>query len=183
MAKKLNQILVLDVEATCWSGEPPPGQKKEIIEVGLCLLDTKTLKLSGKRSILVRPNSEVSPFCTSLTTLTQADVDTGIPFRSACKILEKEYNAPDIVMASYGDYDRMQFARECTSGNIRNPFGPTHLNVKNLVALVLGLDREVGMPTALEMLKLPMEGTHHRGVDDSFNIAKILANILQLSRK
>jgi hypothetical protein len=26
MARKLDYILVIDVEATCWQGEPPPGQ-------------------------------------------------------------------------------------------------------------------------------------------------------------
>ena len=25
MARKLDQILVIDVEATCWAGNPPPG--------------------------------------------------------------------------------------------------------------------------------------------------------------
>ncbi len=30
MARKLDQILVVDVEATCWEGQPPPGQESEI---------------------------------------------------------------------------------------------------------------------------------------------------------
>lgn len=29
MARKLDQILVIDVEATCWEGNPPPGQTSE----------------------------------------------------------------------------------------------------------------------------------------------------------
>ena len=43
MARKLDQILVIDVEATCWEGNPPPGQTSEIIEIGLCVLDVPTL--------------------------------------------------------------------------------------------------------------------------------------------
>ena len=43
MARKLDQILVVDVEATCWEGDPPPGQISEIIEIGLCVLDVATL--------------------------------------------------------------------------------------------------------------------------------------------
>ena len=35
MARKLDRILVVDVEATCWEGDPPPGQISEIIEIGL----------------------------------------------------------------------------------------------------------------------------------------------------
>jgi inhibitor of KinA sporulation pathway (predicted exonuclease) len=34
------------------------------------------------------------------------------------------------------------------------------------------------MAQALEMLGLPLEGTHHRGDDDAWNIAGILANLL-----
>jgi inhibitor of KinA sporulation pathway (predicted exonuclease) len=118
----------------------------------------------------VRPEkSHVSPFCTSLTTLTQADVDAGV--------------TRDRVFASYGDYDRRQFERQCTTRGIPYPFGPTHLNVKNLFALERRLDREVGMDGALRMLGLPLEGTHHRGGDDAWNIAAILAQLLGLPEK
>jgi hypothetical protein len=41
------------------------------------------------------------------------------------------------------------------------------LNVKTLFALAWGLRRELGMRRALERLELPLEGTHHRGVDDA----------------
>ncbi|MFE2626194.1 DNA polymerase III, partial [Streptomyces caelestis] len=30
---------VVDVEATCWEGQPPPGQVSEIIEIGLTVVD------------------------------------------------------------------------------------------------------------------------------------------------
>ena len=30
---------VVDVEATCWLGEPPQGQSSEIIEIGLTVID------------------------------------------------------------------------------------------------------------------------------------------------
>ena len=34
VAKRLDQIVVIDVEATCWEGDPPAGQASEIIEEG-----------------------------------------------------------------------------------------------------------------------------------------------------
>ncbi|MFZ1266587.1 MAG: DNA polymerase III, partial [Anaerolineae bacterium] len=64
MTRKLDHILVVDVEATCWQGEPPPGQSSEIIEIGLCLLDVATLARVERRDILVRPiRSTISAFC------------------------------------------------------------------------------------------------------------------------
>ncbi|QDV40613.1 hypothetical protein Enr13x_04190 [Stieleria neptunia] len=63
------------------------------------------------------------------------------------------------------------------------PFGITHLNVKSLFAVSLGLKHEVGLDGAYEMLGLQMEGTHHRGDDDAWNIAGILCRLLAAAQK
>ncbi|HAX76207.1 MAG TPA: DNA polymerase III [Cyanobacteria bacterium UBA11372] len=179
MAKKLDQILVIDIEATCWEGNPPPGQKSEIIEIGICTLDIATGERLEKRSILVKPErSKVSEFCTKLTTLTQAQVDQGISFAEACSILKEEYGSQDKIWASYGDYDRLQFERQCQYRPNSYPFGTRHINVKTLFAIIYLLPREVGMAKALELLGTPLEGTHHRGVDDAWNIAGILSELI-----
>ena len=94
MARKLDQILVIDVEATCWPGAPPDGQESEVIEIGICPLDVATGERLEKRSILVKPEcSRVSEFCTQLTSLTQKQVDQrGHQLcDKACARLEREY--------------------------------------------------------------------------------------------
>ncbi len=188
MARKLDRILVIDVEATCWESDPPPGQTSEIIEIGLCVLDVPTLTRIEQRTILVRPvGSTVSAYCTQLTTLTQADVDRGVSLAEACRILTQEHQTPARLWASYGDYDRKQFERNCAEFGIPYPFGPTHLNVKTLAAVVNGRSREVGMSEALKRLaaaaaRLPLEGTHHQGGDDAWNIAAILSRVLRSCR-
>jgi inhibitor of KinA sporulation pathway (predicted exonuclease) len=180
MARLLDQILVIDIECTCWDSPTPPDQEGEIVEIGIARLEVATLQPLDKRSILVKPErSTVSPFCTGLTTLTQEQVDQGISFSAACTLLKNEYSSRSRTWASYGDYDRRQFARQCDSSQIDNPFGTSHLNIKNLFALAYGLSHEVGMAGALEQLGIPLEGTHHRGVDDAWNIAHILAALLQ----
>jgi len=62
--------------------------------------------------------------------------------------------------------------------NVSYPFSPSHINIKTLFALKMKLSHELGMADALEMLSIPLEGVHHRGVDDARNIAKILNRIL-----
>ncbi len=181
MAKKLlDQVLVIDIEATCWEGQPPEGQENEIIEIGLCTLQVGSLQRLEKRSILVRPeHSSVSPFCTQLTTLTQEQVAQGIAFAEACAILTGEFRSKERVWASYGDYDRWMFEKQCQARQIGYPFSSRHINVKTLLVLVYALPREVGMARALELLHFPLEGTHHRGDDDAWNIAGILATLLR----
>ncbi|WP_437961435.1 3'-5' exonuclease [Sorangium sp. So ce119] len=184
MAKRLDLILVIDVESTCWDGDPPRGEENEIIEIGVCTLEVGSGRRRDRRSILVRPErSRVSPFCTSLTTLTQADVDAGVSFKEACAILRGELKAQDRLWASYGDYDRCMFERQCQARGVPFPFGPSHLNVKTLFAVARALPREVGMAEALERVGLPLAGTHHRGGDDAYNIAGLLAHLLLAARR
>jgi inhibitor of KinA sporulation pathway (predicted exonuclease) len=183
VARKLDQILVIDLESTCWQGDPPPGQDSEIIEIGLCVLDVTSGERLDNPSILVKPlHSTVSEYCTALTTLTQAEVDLGISLRDACRILEEKYGSRKRLWASYGDYDRKQFKRQCTAHGIDYPFGDGHINVKSLFALVHNLPREVPLDVALKRLGFPLEGTHHRGGDDAWNIARILREILFRAR-
>src|SRR5690242_16971374 len=108
----LDQILIIDVEATCWDGPTPQGQESEIIEIGLCLLETATGRRHSKRSILICPErSTISPFCTQLTGLTQEQVQQGISFTDACALLQIEYQSHQRIWASYGDSDRQRFER------------------------------------------------------------------------
>lgn len=181
MAKLLDKIVVVDIEATCWTGNAPEGMVSDIIEIGVCLLDVKSGEITENRGIIVKPErSEVSEFCTELTTITPELVSKeGIPYSEACKILRKEYQSQSRAWASFGAYDQKQFQRQCNDLGVGYPFSPSHLNVKTWFALQHQLGHEAGMSGALELLGLPLEGTHHRGVDDARNIAKILRHLLQ----
>lgn len=184
MASNLDRVLVVDVESTCWEGNPPAGEVSEIIEVGLCVVDLASLERIEKREILVRPQrSSVGKFCTELTSLTPQMVQHGVSLGEAVDILTREYQSETRLMASWGDYDRNQFRRNCDAYHLRYPFGPTHLNIKNLFSIALGLRKEIGIDSAMERLGLPMEGRHHRGVDDAWNIAEMLCVLLRRMRR
>ncbi|QXP80493.1 MULTISPECIES: 3'-5' exonuclease [Winogradskyella] len=169
-------IIIIDLEATCWNGKIPAGQVNEIIEVGICVLDTSTGLISKNEGILIKPTrSEVSPFCTELTTITQELLDSeGITFKDACAKLRDDYDAHQYTWASYGAYDLNMMKKQCKIRGVEYPLSQNHINVKTLFFEVKGLNRKVGMNGALDILEIPLEGTHHRGIDDAKNIAKIL---------
>ena len=174
----LDGIIVVDLETTCEdeTGEELP---REVIEVGVCFLDLRSGEITERQSILVRPAfSKVSDFCTKLTTLTQKQVESGIPFAEACALLKERYKTKRRVWASYGDFDRSQFESECRSKGIPYPFEPRHINVKTLFAIRHRLTQEVGMDEALRRLGLELNGTHHRGMDDAYNVARILYTLI-----
>jgi inhibitor of KinA sporulation pathway (predicted exonuclease) len=176
MSRLLN---VVDVEATCWEGRVPAGSVSEIIEIGLTVIDLDRVERVAKHRILVRPtSSRVGEFCTELTGLTQAEVDTGLPFAEACRLLVTEHRARARPWASWGDYDRRQFARQCAATGVEYPFGAEHANAKALFAETYGLKRRPGMAEALRIAGLPLEGRHHRGEDDAWNIAALLLDLV-----
>ncbi|MGV9680484.1 exonuclease domain-containing protein [Nocardia sp. NPDC003482] len=171
---------VIDVEATCWQGKQPKDQTSEIIEIGLCVIDLTTLERVDKHSVLVRPeHSTVSEFCTRLTTLTQEQVDGGVGFAAACEWLRREQDSTGRVWASWGAYDRKQFESQCAATGVEYPFGPHHINAKAEFSESLGTTQRFGMAGALRLRQIPLEGTHHRGGDDAWNIAALIIDMIR----
>jgi len=178
---EVSLLNVVDVEATCWEGEPPPGEVNEIIEIGICVVDTASWSRLAKHGIIVRPaRSKVSAFCTSLTSLTEEEVSQGVSFAEACEMLRGEYDSMSRPWASWGDYDRNQFQRQCDFDGIAYPFSDSHSNVRIRFTKAFGLNRRPGMETALKMAGMPLDGRHHRGVDDAWNIAALA---IELARR
>jgi inhibitor of KinA sporulation pathway (predicted exonuclease) len=176
-----NEIIIVDLEATCWEVDGDyQKQQSEIIEIGICKLNTETGKISANEGILVKPvKSTISEFCTRLTSITPQMVEeSGVSLSEACNALEKRFNSKQLTWASYGAYDRSMLKEQCAKFGISYPMSGHHINVKVLFSEVHGLTKGIGMARALRMLKLPLEGTHHRGVDDAKNIAKILHSLL-----
>lgn len=181
--KSLSTINVVDVESTCWDGDPPPGQMSEIIEIGIAQIDLRTLEVGKAKSIMVRPErSSVSKFCTDLTTITQEQVDRGVDLKEACRIISFDYKTHDNPWASYGDYDRVQFDRVCKALGVKYPFGSRHTNIKTVLGAIYGWDREVGMSEALDRMGMVLHGTHHRAADDASNIANLFAAAMKSAR-
>lgn len=174
--KATDKLIVIDLEATCWDGAIPADQASEIIEIGICVLETSTGIISDNKGILIIPKySEVSSFCTALTTITPELLHQhGISFAAACDMLQQEYSPGEYTWASYGAYDLKMMKAQCEQFKITYPLSENHINVKELFAQERRLKKSVGMNKALSILNIPLEGVHHRGVDDAKNIAKIL---------
>lgn len=176
MSRKLDKVYVVDVEATCWKGKPPDKEVSEIIQVGMVELNTNV-----RCMWMIHPeHSSVSDFCTELTGITEKQLEGCYVFPVFCNILKATYpKLRDCTWASWGDYDRVQFERNCNLYKVRYPFGRTHINVKNLFALKYGLDKEVGITKALVKLGRSFEGRHHDAMDDASNVARVLRVLLE----
>ena len=168
--------IIFDLEATCW--EEKNDKVKEVIEIGAVKVD-KNLEIVDTFSQFVKPiiNPKLTDFCKSLTSIKQKDMDDAKYFNEAIKNFEDWIlsSGKTAKLISWGHYDKKQILEEST---IKNYLGKitelleNHISLKHEFARIRK-ERTYGMKKALGKLNLPLEGTHHRGIDDAKNIAKI----------
>ena len=186
MSNQFNKITIIDIEATCWekTSKQDYYEKSEIIEFGCALLDVKTGQILDNCSIYVKPtwewNQKLSDCCINLTGITDDLLKKqGKSFESAIIELKNRFFTSKTWM-SWGAFDKRFLRRKCEQFDLSFPFKDgMHINAKNLFTLMSRkLTRSVGMKKAMEMLNLELEGQHHSGKDDAYNIAKIVRKIL-----
>jgi inhibitor of KinA sporulation pathway (predicted exonuclease) len=169
--------LIVDVEATCSDDGTVPREEMEIIEIGAVMMNSSTFEIAAEFQTLVRPvrHPQLTAFCMKLTKITD-EMLVGAPgFAEAIEAMKAwMYKFDDAMFCSWGDYDRNQFMQDCQYHKIAYPFRSAHLNLKPEFSRSLGLQKKLGVGQALRHLGLEFEGSHHRGLDDARNIARIV---------
>jgi inhibitor of KinA sporulation pathway (predicted exonuclease) len=175
------RYVIVDLEATCWEKGTSPS-RMEIVEIGAVLLPSSNGQPTQEFARFVRPVIEpvLSPFCTRLTTIRQQDVEDAEDFSQVFPAFLEWIGTEPCRFGSWGAYDRNQFRADCERHHL--PFPPLleqHINLKQAFAAWKHI-KPCGMKAALAMLNLPLEGQHHRGIDDARNIARIARLLLPL---
>jgi len=179
--KHFDYYLVLDLEATCCDKGSIARNDMEIIEIGAVMIKSTTLTIVDEFQSFVKPirHPILTEFCTSLTSIAQTQVDRAPTYPEACNLLKNWLSGYSHgVFGSWGDFDRQQFQQDSNFHKVSFPIAYPHVNLKQLFTDTQGLGKRYGMAKALELVGLPLAGTHHRGIDDARNLAKLLPYIL-----
>ena len=166
--------IILDLEATCWK-DRNINKQHEIIEIGAVKVD-RNGNIESEFAEFVKPKLHpiLSDFCKELTTITQAEIDAAETYD---KVISKFIDWIGIdqpyALGSWGFYDKTQFEKDCDLYQLDKSWLKNHISVKHQYAQIKNLKKPVGMDRALKIEDLTLEGTHHRGIDDARNIAKI----------
>ncbi len=172
------QVIVVDLEGTCWPMQPH-STDRDIIEVGACILNTRSGEVSRKTSVLVRPtHSRIGLYCRLVTGITPERVKGGLGFKQACAWLRAVYGATT-PWAAWGPWDRAQLLAQCVREQVPYPLSSDHIDIKLLVAERLGWKRPQSLPGALSALDMRFQGQKHHAVDDAVNEARVLYKALQ----
>ncbi|QDT47872.1 sporulation inhibitor KapD [Symmachiella dynata] len=178
----IGHYLVVDLEATCSNDGSIPRDKMETIEIGAVMVEAESLQPVDEFQSFIRPvrYRQLSDFCRELTSITQQEVDAAEGF---CQVFSRfvqwSVGFADPLFCSWGDYDRHQLRQDCAHHGTAYPFGDEHLNLKAQFSKNLGIRKRLGMAKAIRRIGLELTGTHHRGIDDARNIARLLPHIVR----
>lgn len=168
------KYIIVDLEATCWEGRGK--QRHEIIEIGAVCVDDDQNTLD-EFCAFVRPrlHPTLSDFCKQLTSIRQEQVDQAQEFPQVLTQFQAWIAGfqDEYLLCSWGHYDRSQFIRDCQLHGLDTAWVQRHISLKHQYGELKGQRRPPGMRAALQTENIPLEGTHHRGIDDARNIAKI----------
>ncbi len=184
MDRDMNQyhyFLIIDLEATCCDQQSIPRNEMETIEIGAVMVDAPSLSIVDEFTTFIKPirHPILTPFCTQLTSITQSDVNAAPSYAEAVQLLQAwlvDYR--QYLFCSWGNYDKIQLARDSAYHGIAYPLNVEHQNIKTLFSQHQGINKHYSMANALNMSGLVLEGQYHRGIDDARNMANLMPFIL-----
>ena len=157
------RYVIVDLEATCWQ-ERTDRSRMEIIEIGAALFQTSAGPIVKEFGRYVKPivSPKLSSFCTELTSIRQEDVNQADYFWTVFPEFLEWIGFEPFVLCSWGAYDLNQFQADCQRHSIPFPTAfEKHINLKKEFARWKNI-RPCGMKAALNLMKIPLVGQHHR---------------------
>lgn len=180
---RLDRVLSVDFELTCWNGPPPEGQVPEIIQIGVCEIDSDTMTRVRSESWYVRNTlSEVSEYCTELTGITpQVLRKRGLPLSDVARIVAKKYGSRNKGWIAWGS-DKAAIERDCTVKGVDEFFSNAFFNVGLLYSMMQGGSGAVGLAEAAERFGISFEGRPHDAGADADVLAEVWCAMADLVR-
>jgi len=159
----------------------PPSLIQEIIEIGAVRLNGYG-EVEGTFNSFVRPkiNPRLSGFCTELTTIRQEDVDRARRFPAVVEDFQDwaEVYDEDYLLCAWGEFDKKMLIDDCKLHKLDYDWLDPSINLKNQYREIKGLKEPKGLKSALTAEGFEFIGTHHRGIDDAQNTARIFTKYL-----
>jgi inhibitor of KinA sporulation pathway (predicted exonuclease) len=172
-------LVVVDVEATCWK-KGVFSRKKETIEIGAVkLLLDRADSTWPEFQTFVRPLRlpRLSSFCRELTGITQENVDAAPRFPEALRLfLEWSEPLDQLVLATWSRYDVWQLDLDLEAHGLPHLAIP-FLDVKKLAARIVGA--KSFEETARELTPDSDAMPRHRAIADARRTARMLKRLLR----
>lgn len=185
-------IAILDLEYTAWEGSRDrgwsgPGEFREIVEIGLIVLQGPRLSEVTSASVFVRPhrNPILSDYFMRLTGIDQASVDCGLSIEVAgakvAHLLGDAFLSREGSLWSFGEDGEIFLENFALVGRASPIPASCFRNIRDHLTARLGLPPlgvdSSALPAAIGLPPLPSK---HRAVDDCRAIAAVLRHARRL---
>lgn len=170
----MKRYAVVDLECTCWGREDASRSFHETIEIGLIFLD-ESFQKTGEMCFFTFPkyHRDLSQYCTDLTGITQGMLNSkGIEFSDAIYQIRQEVGTDEVVLCSWGEFDKKQLIDDCNRWGVDYPFSEEHVNIKEEFAEKTH-HKKCGLQKACRLFGLRFNGTPHRGIHDANMAAEV----------
>lgn len=186
MAKRtrLDRVLAVDFELTCWDGVPPEGQSAEIIDIGVVEICVETLAVIRSQRFLVKPLwSEVSDYCTDLTGITPTMLrKQGRPLPEIASTLAKKWGSGSKLWLAWGR-DNLAIERDAKRHGIENPFSAAYLNAGLEYSIEWAAGENIGLHSAMTHLGIEPGESRHSALNDAEDLAAVWIRRTELKRE
>uniref|UniRef100_A0A8D8YQ67 3'-5' exoribonuclease 1 n=1 Tax=Cacopsylla melanoneura TaxID=428564 RepID=A0A8D8YQ67_9HEMI len=179
--------VVIDFEATCQENNPVDF-KYEIIEFPAILVHTESLKIVDVFHSFVRPviNPKLTAFCQQLTGITQKKVDNAPKFPDVLKKFESWLDSHGLLterkfIVTDGPWDMGRFFfLQCKLSKLPYPaYAREWTNLRKIFRNFYKYHQGGTLEDMVKFVGLKFEGDPHRGLDDSYNIARMFLHLLK----
>ena len=177
---KYNRMLFVDVELTCWEGEPPPGERSELIAFGIVDFRTDDLTIRRETMLLVHPQASIiSPFCSTLTGITPKEAAAAPPLPEVVRTIRKTFGQCD--WCAWGRDDAL-IREGCERAGAELPFLGGFHDLSAQVRGLLGLTYRPGLDEAVQRFDLDWEGPPHDALADARNLVRLFTALARRLR-
>ncbi len=188
----MKYIAVLDFEATCDDRANKNTSfnfnQLEIIEIPLALVSLEDRAVVASFNSFVQPVKQpvLTPFCTKLTSITQAQIDEAetidiVSVKLDAWLRNHGVNAKNMLVATCGDWDlKTMWPKQvhASGGMLATPeYFKRWCNIKKVFREATGV-KSKGMLHMLAHYGIDHVGHHHRGVDDVKNLCNLVLTMV-----
>ena len=177
MKVKYDDIFIVQIKTTCREVNDSLS-KKEVIELGGCFLNVRSLASRDPFSLIVKPSTNLTEFCIRKTGITPEDVSSGVDF---CDLLDflREQSVDSMPWASYGSFAQHVLRSQCGRDSESLPLSDRFLNIKSLFPIIYNLKHELSLKSAMKELDIPVPGEGMDSRDEALNVSILLKELLR----
>ncbi len=173
-------MLVYDLEMTC--DENGITFDSETIEIGLCVIDNKTLSIVDRFESLICPviNPTLTPVCVEITGISQECINRAHPFPIVAKQLSKFlYKYPNSIAVQWGGGDMRQLQQDSQYHGVDNPFQEIKpIDLKKVFSTLTYKKNSTGLMRVATSMGIEIdESRKHRALYDAEVTYKVLLQI------